>query len=133
MSTAAAPPPRLHPNIAEVYRRRVAALAEALAADDAAEARELVRGLVDAVTLVPEAGSLRIEVRGELGAILRLAEGARNKKRPGGDAEALLVQMKMVAGAGNHRQLHSATSSLLTVAGAHNHLYRTQFEACLRR
>ena len=100
LSTTAAPAPRLHPKLAEVYRQRVAVLGEALAADDAAEARELVRGLVETITLVPEAGALRIEVRGELGAILRLAEGARNKKRPGGEAEALVAQVKMVAGAG---------------------------------
>lgn|GEM_PF-4035762 len=44
-----------------------------LEADDAAEAREVVRGLVEAIRLVPEDGKLRIEVRGALGAILRLA------------------------------------------------------------
>ena len=107
LSTTVAPAPRLHPKLADVYRQRVAVLGEALAADDAAEARELVRGLVDAITLVPEAGALRIEVRGELGAILRLAEGARNKKRPGEDAEALVAQIKMVAGARNRRSHHS--------------------------
>jgi hypothetical protein len=35
-----------------------------------------------------------------LGAILRLAEGARHGKRLSGEAEALVAQMKMVAGAG---------------------------------
>ena len=69
-------------------------------AGDAAEARELMRGLVETITLVPEAGALRIKVRGELGAILRLAEGARHGKRLSGGAEALVEQMKMVAGAG---------------------------------
>jgi hypothetical protein len=48
-----------------------------LSSDDGAEARELVRGLVEEIRLMPEDGRLRIEVRGELGAILRLAEGAR--------------------------------------------------------
>ena len=38
---------------------------------------------MEEVRLVPEGGKLRIEVRGELGAILRLAEGAGNGKRPG--------------------------------------------------
>jgi hypothetical protein len=47
-----------------------------------AEARELVRSLVAEIRLIPEKGALRIEVRGELGAILRLAEGAQNAKRP---------------------------------------------------
>ena len=80
LSTATAPAPRLHPNLAEVYRRRVTALTEVLAAEDAAEVRELLRSLVEAVTLVLDGGRLRIEVRGELAAILRLVEGARNKK-----------------------------------------------------
>ena len=48
---------------------------------------------------------MRIEVRGELGAILRLAEGARvaggqNDKSPGGVAEAFVSQVKMDAGTG---------------------------------
>ncbi len=68
--------------------------------DDAAEAREVVRGLVEAVRLVLEAGRLRIEVRGELGAILRLAEGAQNRKRPGIVPEAFVEQIKMDAGTG---------------------------------
>jgi hypothetical protein len=98
LAGAEAPAPRLHPNLAEVYRQRVAELSRVLQADDAAEARELVRGLVEAIRLVPEDGKLRIEVRGELGAILRLAEGARNQKRPGGVAEAFIEQIKMDAG-----------------------------------
>ena len=76
--------------------------------DDGAEVRELVRGLVDEIRLIPEEGKLRIEVRGELGAILRLAEGARasgaggpqNDKRPSVSAEALALQIKLDAGTG---------------------------------
>ncbi|MBX6376788.1 MAG: hypothetical protein IRZ13_21490, partial [Acetobacteraceae bacterium] len=97
-----APAPRLHPNLAEVYRRRVAELTAALAAEDAAEVRERVRGLVEEIRLVPEDGRLRIEVRGALGAILRLAEeGARNRQRPGEVvAGAVVGQIKLGAGAG---------------------------------
>jgi hypothetical protein len=48
---------------------------------------------------VPEAGELRIEVRGELGAILWLAESVRNQQRPGpGGAGALVGQIKLDAG-----------------------------------
>ena len=98
---AEAPAPRLHQGLAEVYRERVAELTAVLSADDAAEVREAVRALVEEVRLIPEGGELRIEVRGELGAILRLAEGARNNKRPGaGAAGALVEQIKMGAGAG---------------------------------
>jgi len=44
-----------------------------------------------------------VEVRGGLGAILRLAEGARNAKSPGDEAEALLGQIKGDAGTRNRR------------------------------
>ncbi|WP_296711503.1 recombinase family protein [Rhodoblastus sp.] len=73
LATATAPAPRLHPNLAEVYRRKVEDLQEALADQEAGTARELVRGLVEAIVLVPESGRLRVAVRGELGAILRLS------------------------------------------------------------
>ena len=83
LETAAAPAPRLHPNIAEVYRRKVEELHNALRAEDAGPARELIRGLVEAIVLVPEDGRLRVEVRGELAAILRLS-GPPNEKAPAG-------------------------------------------------
>ena len=68
----------------------------------AAEAREAVCAFVKEVRLVPEGGTLRIEVRGELGAILRLAEGARNAKGAVHIAAvgALREQIKKGAGAG---------------------------------
>src|ERR1019366_2844167 len=97
--TAAAPAPRLHPNLAEVYRRKVAALIQVLQAEDAAEARELVRSLVDHVTLHPEETGYRVEVRGELAAILGLASGDPAGKTAG-SPDVLAVQMKMVAGTG---------------------------------
>ena len=81
------PAPRLHPNLAEVYRQKVAKLSEVLARDDAAEAREVVRGLVETITLMPEADRLRVEVRGQLAAILSMAEGAGSAKGPHLNAE----------------------------------------------
>jgi site-specific DNA recombinase len=97
--TAAAPAPRLHPNIAEVYRRKVEELHNALRAEDAGPVRELIRGLVEAIVLAPEDGRLRVEVRGELAAILRLS-GPPNEKAPAGGPELLAEQIKLVAGAG---------------------------------
>jgi site-specific DNA recombinase len=58
----------------------------------------IVRGLVETITLVPEDGHLRIVVRGELGAILQLASGAQAARA--GDAREMAEQIKMVAGAG---------------------------------
>jgi site-specific DNA recombinase len=99
MAASVAPAPRLHPSLAEVYRQRVAELAEALSREDASEARELVRGLVDAILLVPEDGHLRVEVRGALAAILSLAS-AGTAKSAGQEADALSKQVRMVAGTG---------------------------------
>jgi hypothetical protein len=58
---AAAPPPapRLHPNLAEVYRRKVADLQTALADPKTqTEALEILRGLIERVVLHPASGNL---------------------------------------------------------------------------
>ncbi len=96
---AVAPAPRLHPNLAEVYRRKVATLVESLARDDAAEARELIRSLVERITLYPAGAGQRMEVYGELAAILALSLGAKDRAASG-DASGLAMQMNLVAGAG---------------------------------
>ena len=89
--------PLLHPNLAETYRRNVAALAEALA-DEAVrdDAFELIRSLLDRIVLVPEGAELRIEIHGELTGILELCQQAKTPGRSRASAE----QIKVVAGAG---------------------------------
>ena len=89
-------------NLAETYRRKVAELVAALEAGDGAEARELVRGLVERVTLHPEGDGQRVEVRGELAAILSLAQGAKRAGGGVGSVAVLCEQIKLVAGAGYH-------------------------------
>ena len=91
IATAAKPAPRLHPNLAQLYRQKVARLTEVLAREDAAEVREVIRGLVEAILLVPE--------EGRLAAVLALAEGVRDDKGAGVTG-ALCGQIKMVAGIG---------------------------------
>jgi site-specific DNA recombinase len=81
-------------------RQRVAGLTRVPQAEDATEAREVVRNPVETITLVPAGGRLRIEVRGELAAIPRMAQGAEQARSAGGNADTLAVQIKMVAGAG---------------------------------
>ncbi len=89
--------PRLHPNLAEVCREKVAALTQALAAEDATDARELVRSLVEEIRLIPEDRRLRVEVRGELAAILALAGGGKNNK-DAGNTGALAKQSSWLRG-----------------------------------
>ncbi len=99
LAVTVAPAPRLHPNLAEMYRKKVAALADALAEDDASHARELIRSLVDAIVLVPEDGRLRVEVRGALAGILAISS-ATDTEGAGISAGALALQVKLVAGIG---------------------------------
>jgi hypothetical protein len=63
-----------------------------------AAAFEPIRSLIDEIRLVPEAGALRVELRGELAGILALAA---DSNKPGNLSTAgLAEQIKMVAGIG---------------------------------
>jgi hypothetical protein len=67
---------RFHPNIAEVYRQKVANLREALNDESTrTEAAECIRGLIEEIRLVQEKGKLRIDLFGELAALIKLANG----------------------------------------------------------
>ena len=98
LAQASAPPPLIHPNLAEVYRRKIEALHEALREPTTKdEAFDLVRSLIEVIRLVPDEGKLRIEIKGELAGILELCDAGSNK--PGGLSTAgLAEQIKMVAG-----------------------------------
>jgi len=93
------PQPRLHPCLADVYRTKVANLIQALnSPDTVTEAAEVIRGLIEAIRLVPEEGDLKIELYGELAALISLGE-EHKRKHPGGDTSG--VQITLVAGASN--------------------------------
>ena len=67
-------PPALHPNLADVYRERVARLEHALADRDAPEALEAARALIDRVVVSPPSDPgdpPGIELVGKLQAMLR--------------------------------------------------------------
>jgi site-specific DNA recombinase len=77
---------RLHPNLAGLYREKVAALERALA-DPAikAEAAEVIRSQIQRITLTPNAeGRLDMHLYGDLGRILQLCDAGEGKReRPG--------------------------------------------------
>ena len=106
---AAAPPPapRLHPNLAEIYRRKVADLQTTLSAPETqTEALEILRGLIERVVLHPMEKGFEVELIGEIAAMVDL--GAQDKAAgPKGSAvpEAYRRSVKVVAGERNHRQL----------------------------
>ena len=88
-------PVRLHPNLGEIYHRKVEALREALDRDDTRfEAATILRGLIDEIRLTPDDGQLGIYLVGNLAKILDLCA----KKNPGSTGTGL--QITLVAGAG---------------------------------
>jgi site-specific DNA recombinase len=115
LSGAEEPPPLLHPEMAQHYRRQVGELCEALREETEAqrmEAAEILRGLIKDVVLTPTDGELAIDLRGDLAGILAVAAGAvsgdgvpRRRKPPLGAAVSadLVSQVEMVAGARSKR------------------------------
>ena len=98
--SAVAPKPLIHPNLAKLYRKKVEELETLVAVDGAeAEAVQLVRSLVERITLTPEAGQLRVDLEGDLAAILAIA----SNKKPAGESPDGLAQVKLVAGVGLRR------------------------------
>jgi site-specific DNA recombinase len=71
------------------------------------EAFSIIRTLIDEVRLAPENGELRVEIRGALAGILALSAPNNKTARVGtdGSVSVLLSQIKLVAGARNHREL----------------------------
>jgi site-specific DNA recombinase len=97
LEAANQPPPLLHPSMAELYRTKVQQLAEALEREDVrTEASEMLRGLIDSIVLMPEKGQLRIELQGNLAAMLTAAQKTSRSPETGD----LLVPVQLVAGAG---------------------------------
>jgi site-specific DNA recombinase len=91
------PPPLLHPSMADLYREKVEQLAAALqAAGSRLEASETLRGLIDSIVLIPEKGQLRIELRGNLAAMLAVAQETKRSPETGD----LVVPVQLVAGGG---------------------------------
>jgi site-specific DNA recombinase len=108
LSTAPVELPALHPNIADIYARKVARLAEALNQPD--ERLEAIRGLIEKIVLTPGAkrGELTATLHGELGIILEwtgqkglgLARKGIAQKRNTPGAGLSRVSASVVAGAG---------------------------------
>jgi site-specific DNA recombinase len=102
LEVADEPPPLLHPSMADLYRSKVEELASALQREDTRlEASEMLRGLIDSIVLTPEEGQLRIELRGNLAAMLTVAQQTKRSPETGD----LLVPVQLVAGARNQHYL----------------------------
>jgi hypothetical protein len=113
LAAVAAPPPLLHCEMAELDRKKVTTLAQALEQPETrVEATEALRCLIDAIILTPTQGEppsravkesrfgeprLRIELKGNLAAMLSAARDSKRSLETGD----LLFQRKLVAGARN--------------------------------
>jgi len=92
------PKPRLHPNLARIYRDKIENLIAALNSTEmVSEAAEAIRSLITAVRLVPVHDQLEIELYGELAALLSLGLANKHKHPRSNDPG---VQVTLVAGAG---------------------------------
>jgi hypothetical protein len=97
IKTADEPPPLLHPSVAAVYQTKIEELASSLQREDTrTEASDALRGLIDAIVLTPENGRLRVELKGNLAAMLTVAQETKRSPETGD----LLVPVQLVAGAG---------------------------------
>jgi site-specific DNA recombinase len=96
IADAPAPAPRLHPNLAEIYRRKISNLREALSdSDTQAEALEILRGLIERVSVRSTGTGFEIELIGEIANTVRLSAGAESQK-----IEQYQSSVKVVAGGG---------------------------------
>jgi len=112
IKTAHEPPPLLHPSMADLYKTKVEQRAGALQREDSRlEASETRRGLIDSIVLTPEEGQppsragedsrfggprLRIELRGNLAAMLTVAQQTKRSPETGD----LSMPIQLVAGVG---------------------------------
>jgi len=105
LAAADAPPPLLHPEMADLYRQKVMALGQALEHPETrAEASEALGGLIEAIILTPCEDELRIELKGNLAAMLSAATNAKRSPETGD----LSLHVEMVSGARNHLNLEFA-------------------------
>ena len=98
LSVAPLPAPRLHPNLATIYKEKIANLVQALNNPNTLiEANTAIRQLIERVQLIPANGELKIELYGELAALLKLGTEPKNE-HPQAESEG--VQITLVAGVG---------------------------------
>ena len=94
--------------MAQIYYDKVARSTDALNEEsNRAEAAEAIRALIEEVRLVPDDGNLRIELFGELAALISLTNELPRSKETG-------VQVTLVAGARSQR-FRTRVSAYLSV------------------
>jgi hypothetical protein len=105
ISSTPPPAPVLHPNLAELYRRRVESLHESLnKADNRTEATKILRGLVESIRVHNLDDGLQIELVGEITNMIEAAQTSNLKGKAASKEAACLKNytssVTLVAGAG---------------------------------
>jgi DNA invertase Pin-like site-specific DNA recombinase len=111
----AAPPPApiLHPNLAELYRRKVEKLHEALNEPNSrSEAAETLRGIIERIDVAPLGqGAFEIDLVGDIVNMIELAETSPQTKKAASNEAAVpdvyQSSVKVVAGAVSQRLIWS--------------------------
>jgi len=81
IESAPAAAPRLHPNLAEIYRKKVGGLQEALSDPETrSEAIEILRGLIERVAISAAEDGFTVELVGEIANMVRLSSGLEGRK-----------------------------------------------------
>ncbi|MFT8898420.1 MAG: hypothetical protein ABF968_15910 [Acetobacter sp.] len=96
-------PPLLHPNMAELYRQKIASLHDSLQNEvSRTQTVEAIRSLITRIRLIPEGAELAIFLEGDLAAMLVFATNKKNAMHhpDAGVLNRFLVQDSLVAGAG---------------------------------
>ncbi|WP_235209841.1 hypothetical protein [Sphingobium sp. Ant17] len=113
LAAASVDVPDIHPNISEIYRRKVERLTHSLSQpEECQEAADALRALIERIDLTPGAkrGEVNAMLYGEFGRILEWIEQRRvaeNAQSPGALASGLCgMSVSVVAGARNHLNLH---------------------------
>lgn len=103
------PAPRLHPNLAGLYRRKVERLHATLENDATRdEALDILRGLIDGVVMHPRDDGFTIELVGAIANMVALAIAPQTQKTASDEAavpDAYRRSVKVVAGARNRLYL----------------------------
>ena len=109
-------PELLHPRMSDVYREKVGSLCLALESlESRTGAREAIRALIETILLERHGDELKITLKGDLAG--RLSAATDSKRSP--DTGDLLVQIKLVAGAGCRHGQRASDWPRPDVSGGH--------------
>jgi site-specific DNA recombinase len=112
LARVSATPPDVHPNISEIFRTKVARLAETLNDPvDRAQAAQAIRSLIERVVLSPDpdSGEIKATLEGELGTIL---EWLAQQTTSTGRTKMRSVSVSVVAGARFSRDRHVVSAAI---------------------